>query len=118
MNILEESSDHRSPVQYHKILTGLTNVIKNRSDQYFSFTQDKGWNFDIDAIAAYLAQRYPENELLFQPHLKSSYISIHFSDLVAKTEFTNDILKLLAALREGVLKGIGKQLHQPDISGA
>jgi hypothetical protein len=118
MNILEESSDHRSPVQYHKILTGLTNVIKNRSDQYFSFTQDKGWIFDIDAIAAYLAQRYPENELLFQPHLKSSYISIHFSDLVAKTEFTNDILKLLAALREGVLKGIGKQLHQPDISGA
>lgn len=124
MNSLEESSDHRSPVQYHDLLAALTSTVaKYAVDatspvQLFTFNQETGWTFDVDALAALLARKFPENKLLFESHQKSSFVSAHFGDLVAKTEFTSDILKLQAALRTRVLKAIQEQLPQKDIPQA
>lgn len=124
MNSLEESSDHRSPVQYHDLLVALTSTVARYAvgttspDRLFTFSQETGWTFDVDTLATLLARKYPDNKLLFESHQKSSFISAHFGDLIAKTEFSNDILKLQATLRARVLKAIQEQLSQKDIPQA
>lgn len=125
MNSIWESSDPRSPVQYHEFLKGCINAVTRyrkksgpeQPTQFLTFTSDV-WTFDVDALAQLIARHFHADALLFEPRQKSNTVSIHFGDLTSKQEFSEDILKLQAALRTRVVKAIQEQLPQQDIRTA
>ena len=58
MNTLDESSDNRSPVLYHRLLSAMAAAIKRFGGEssptpLFRFSQDGDWIFDVDALASH-----------------------------------------------------------------
>lgn len=125
MNSIWESSDPRSPVQYHELLKACINaatkyekkIDPEQPARLLTFTNDV-WAFDVDALAQVIASHFRADALLFEPRQKSNTVSIHFGDLTSKQEFSEDILKLQAALRTRVVKAVQEQLSQQDIRTA
>ena len=116
MNILEETSDHRAPVDYHSLIVGITKILEKYPENLFSISQTQ-IVFDVDKIAFYIASKYPANKLFFEPRKENIFVSTHFADLTAKTAFTSDILQLQAQLREQFIKSIPKEVQMQDLPG-
>jgi hypothetical protein len=114
MNILEESSDHRAPVNYHELLGAITRTVGKHLDNLFSISQTQ-IIFDIDKVAYYIASKFPPSILLFEPRKENVFVSTHFADLAAKTAFTSDILRLQAQLRERFMKSIPADIQMQDL---
>jgi hypothetical protein len=97
MNILEESSDHRTPVDYHLLLQEVKKIVEKAPPGLLEVSSSRV-TFDIDAIAHRVASRYPKHALFFEPRREHLFVSTHLADLTAKTTFSDDILRLRASL--------------------
>jgi hypothetical protein len=97
MNTLEESSDHRAPVDYHLLLQEVKKIVEKSPESLLQVTSSRV-TFDIDSIAHHVASHYPKNPLFFEPRKDNLFVSAHLADLMAKTAFTDDILQLRASL--------------------
>ena len=121
MNTLTESSDYRSPVLYHTLLTALTKAVKRyglanpqKSVPLFRLTPEGQWIFDVDALAVFLAEHFSklpqESQHLFDMRQKSTTVSVHFADLLARQEFAADLLQLKDALQTRIIQAVQAQL--------
>ena len=114
MNILEETSDNRAPVNYHELLSAIAKTVEKQLDHLFSLSQSQ-IIFDVDKIAFHIASHYPANKLLFEPRRENIFVSTHFADLDAKLAFTSDILQLQAQLRERFIKSFPEELQMSNL---
>ena len=117
MNTLEESADHRAPVDYHVLISAIARTIEKETYVGDPFTLSHSQIiFDIDKIASHIASHYPANKPLFEPRREDVFVSTHFADVATKSAFTSDILRLQEQLRERLLKSILKAVQKHNLS--
>lgn len=97
MNILEESSDHRAPVNYHQMIQTILKTVEKAPESLIK-ASSSGITFDVDSIAHHIATHYPQHQMFFEPRKDNLFISAHLADLTAKTTFSADILQLRSSL--------------------
>lgn len=128
MNTLDESSDNRSPVLYHRLLSAMTTAIKrfggaSSPTPLLRFFPDGDWIVDVDALAVFLARRFAslpqEEQQLFELRQKSSTISIHFADLLVREEFSTDLRQLKDVFQKRISEDLRDQLDpKPSVDQA